>query len=60
MEPASKPVSPSPERRTGQDRTDSVERTFDLRPIIAIDRLVFPTESPPRAPLYIRTSRLLI
>jgi hypothetical protein len=59
-EPASKPVSPSPERRTGQDRTGSDDRAFNVRPVVATDRLILPTESAPTVPLYIRTSRLLI
>jgi hypothetical protein len=59
-EPASKPESPSSENRTGQDGARSVERIFGVRPAIAIARLVPPTASPPRTPLYHRTSRLLI
>jgi len=59
-EPASKSESRSPERRAEQDRAGSVELPFDIRPMIAPARLVLPTERPPRAPLYIRTSRLLI
>jgi hypothetical protein len=59
-EPASKPGQPSPERRTDQDRNGSVELTFEVRPAIVFVRLISPTESPPGAPLYLRTSRLLI
>ena len=59
-EPASKPVTPVSEHRTGHDRTGSMERAFDVRPIAAPDRLILPTESSPTSPLYIRTSRLLI
>ena len=58
--PASKPGSPSPERRTDQDRDGSVELTFELRPSVVFVRLIPPTESPPGTPLYLRTSRLLI
>jgi hypothetical protein len=58
--PASKSESPSPERRPEQDRTGSAEAAVDIRPVIAPDGLVPPTESPPGTPLYIRTSRLLI
>jgi hypothetical protein len=59
-EPASKPESPSPERRTDQDRNGSVELTFETRPAVVLVRLIPPTESPPGTPLYLRTSRLLI
>ena len=59
-EPASKPGSPSSERRTDQDRNGSVEPTFEVRPSVVFVRLIPPTESPPGTPLYLRTSRLLI
>jgi len=59
-EPASKSESPSPERRTDQDRARSGELIFGFRPAIVFVRPVLPTESPPRAPLYLRISRLLI
>jgi len=59
-EPASKSESPSPERRPEQNGASSAELTSHLRPVIAPDRLVRVTESPPGTPLYIRTSRLLI
>ena len=58
-DPAPKPRSPSDERRTPQDRTGSVEPTNELYLAIAFVRLVPPTESPPGAPLYLRTSHLL-
>jgi hypothetical protein len=59
-EPASKPGSPSPERRTDKDRSGPVELTFEVRPVVVFVRLIPPTESPSRTPVYLRTSRLLI
>jgi hypothetical protein len=58
--PASKSESPPSQHRTDQGSPRILELVPDVRPPIAITRLVLPTESPPRTPLYLRTSRLII
>ena len=59
-EPASKPESPSSVQRGARDRADSGEVTFHARPAVAFARIVGPTGDPPKTPLYLRNSRLLI
>jgi hypothetical protein len=59
-DPASKPESTSSERRSDHDRVESVDVTIEAHPAIASARIVLPAESPPKTPLYLRTSRLLI
>jgi hypothetical protein len=59
-QPASKPRSASGERRTDQDRVQSPERIPQVLHAVASVRLVPPTASPPAAPIYLCTSRLLI
>jgi hypothetical protein len=59
-EPASRLQSPSPERRRAEDHASLTELKSDIPLSIAPIRAVDPAESPPTAPLYIRTSRLLI
>lgn len=65
---ASEPAAPTerPAQRTGTDRTD-VERgetlaalSLAVRPAPAPAHRLLPNESPPKSPLYLRTSRLLI
>lgn len=65
---ASEPAAPTerPAQRTGTDRTD-VERgetlaalSLVVRPAPAPAHRLLPNESPPKSPLYLRTSRLLI
>jgi hypothetical protein len=65
---ASAPAAPTerPAQRTSSERSEV--KTFDsLAAVIAVlkaspslGRLLLPNESPPRSPLYLRTSRLLI
>jgi len=64
---SSDPAAPTsePESRSSEDRSDhvcgdSVGLTLDAHPAITFARLILPTASPPKSPLYLRTSRLLI
>lgn len=65
---ASEPAAPSerPASRTSTERTDSdtgeslAAFAPDLRPARAPAALICPNQSPPKTPLYLRTSRLLI
>ena len=57
-EPASKPARSSPRHRLDQDGAPSFDRSLDVRPALALARLVDATESPPGAPLYLRTSHM--
>jgi hypothetical protein len=59
-EPARKPESPTSRRRADQDRVRPVELISEIRPAIALVRLVLPTESPPGTSLFLRTTHLLI
>lgn len=59
-DPAPKPASPSSERRTDQGRVESVDLTHEVPPSLTFARIVLPANSPPKTPLYLRTSRLLI
>jgi hypothetical protein len=59
-EPASKSEFPSSERQLERDDLHSAKLGAYGFPGITPARLVHATESPPRAPLYIRTSRILI
>jgi len=59
-EPASKPRSTSSHDRPDRDHVRVIEIIPETRPAIAVVRSVVPTESPPGAPLYLRTSHLLI
>jgi len=58
-DPAAKPESSAPRLRSDRDGAPSAERVLDARPAIVIGRIVPATESPPGAPLYLRTSHLL-
>jgi hypothetical protein len=65
---ASAPAAPSelPAQRTSTERSEvnSLEVFFTVTPVLksrpSLGRLLLPNESPPRTPLYLRTSRLLI
>ena len=59
-ESAPKPESPSSERRSDQDRGESVDLTFETHSSITFARLILPPGCLPKIPLYLRTSRLLI
>jgi hypothetical protein len=59
-DPASKSESTSSERRSDHDRAEAIDVIFEALPAITLVRIVLPTDSPPKIPLYLRTSRLLI
>jgi hypothetical protein len=59
--PAPKPASRSSESRGDQARSNSFARSVDApAPADVFARLLLPTGSPPKTPLYLRTARLLI
>lgn len=60
--PASKTERPAPERRQGGDESPvcEVRHVTDVRPSPFATSLVPPGSSPPRTPLYLRASRLLL
>jgi hypothetical protein len=59
-ESAPQPKSASSRHRIDRDGVRSVELNVDIRPAIARAPVGLATETPPRTPLYLRTSRLLI
>jgi hypothetical protein len=58
--PAQKPESRSDDRRSDRDRDDTVELTLDSPPAIPFVRVTLPAASLSKAPLYLRTTHLLI
>jgi len=58
--PAQKPESRSDDHRSDRDRDDTVDPTLDSPPAIPFVRVTLPAASLSKAPLYLRTTHLLI
>jgi hypothetical protein len=59
-DPYSKPESRTPEQGSERASEEQVGSSFVLHPSTAFARFVPPTGNPPKSPLYLHTTRLLI